>query len=130
MQDKDGKRWIQSYSPRPDGKLGSDSPAYQQHQGHWWWQDPESGSWYVVHDGQPWAHKYINRFKQEGLMNPQTGTQMVHTPDGSVLIVTPGKGADVYDGKSGAFKGHQDESALPPSQPKGPSNPFPAQPVE
>ncbi len=127
MQNKDGKWWIQSYSPRPDGSVGTDSPAYEQHQGHWWWQDDKSGSWYVVHDGQPWSHRYLSQFKQDGLVNPQTGTTMVHTPDGNVLVVTPGKGADVYDGKTGAFKEHRDQDQLPPVDQKPPKDPFPVE---
>ncbi|MBI3551094.1 MAG: hypothetical protein HY077_01135 [Elusimicrobia bacterium] len=123
MQNQDGKWWVQSFSPRPDGTMGSDSPAFTSHQGHWWWQDSK-GPWYVVHEAEPWSYRYLRRYKQEGLVHPESGVHMVHTPDGRVMVVTPGKGAVVYDGKTGKELERVREEDLPKQRPPDVSLPF------
>lgn len=131
LQNQDGKWYMQSYAPGKDGSLSPDSPAYSRHQGHWWYQDADGqGQWSVIHNGVPWSYSYLVRWKQNGLTNPDTGAQMVYTPDGNVMVVHPGKGATIYDPNTGKVIGRKKEGDLPtqpkyPSAPSGPNDPAP-----
>jgi hypothetical protein len=130
MQNQGNRWWMQSAStPKAPGESGDPaSPVLRWHQQHWWWQ-ADDGLWYVAHEGDAWAYRYISRWKQEGLVDTKTGAQMVYSDDGKVTVFTPGQGGTVYAAASGAVVGKvPDDHAGKPSAPIPPNAPFPPAP--
>ncbi|MBI3552896.1 MAG: hypothetical protein HY077_10300 [Elusimicrobia bacterium] len=90
------------------------------HEDHWWWQS--RGTWFVLHDGDAWVHRYISDWQQDGLAHPD-GSRMLYNPDGSrVGLLEPSAGARFYDAQSGVELGGLEENKLPkPHRPLAPS---------
>jgi hypothetical protein len=125
MQNQNDHWYMQTYSASAaGGSVGSDSPVLRWHQQHWWWQ-ADDGLWYVAHDGDSWAYRYISRWKQAGLVDSKTGAEMFYTTNGDVTVFTPGKGGTVYDATSGkVVQKVPDDQAGKPAPPLPPAVPF------
>ncbi len=75
----------------------------------------ESGIWFVVHDGQPWAWRHFQDWDAQGLFQPGSGTEMVYSNDFSrVAVITPGTGAEVFDAASGREVARIPKERMPP----------------
>lgn len=117
----DGRRWGRSSEGRwswleqADGRwwLWADAqePPLVWHESHWWWQS--RGRWFVLHDGQAWAYRYLPEWRQDGLAH-EDGSRILYSPDGGrVGLVEPGAGARFFDNESGEALGWTADKALP-----------------
>lgn len=116
---KKGKRWWISAGPK--------KPPLLLHRGHWWWK--QGKMWFILHDGEPWGFRYFSRWKREGFIHPGTGTQIVYSADGRrVAVITPGKGAALFDAYTGRLIRRFSESEMPkkprPKPPPGSVTPW------
>mgnify|MGYP001607513402 CR=1 FL=1 len=69
--------------------------------------------WFLLHEGQPWGHAYLERWRREGLVNA-SGAQMIYSSDGRRLaIVAPGEGAVLYDAATGEELDRWSEEEMP-----------------
>jgi hypothetical protein len=101
---RDGSRWW----ALADGRV-----PLVRHDGVWWTK--ESGMWFVLHDGQPWAWRRFHDWDAQGLVQPGTGTEMVYSKDfKTVAVITPGSGAEVFDAATGALLETIPEARMPP----------------
>ncbi|MDX6770397.1 MAG: hypothetical protein SF051_12755, partial [Elusimicrobiota bacterium] len=83
------------------------------HRGRWWTR--ERGVWFVLHEGEAWAWRRFARWEAEGLIHPGTGTAIVYSADfARAAVVTPGRGAVLFDAVSGAEIARWSEAELPP----------------
>lgn len=120
--DREGGRWwIQTPADEGAASAGKRPSALLWHAQHWWWQS--DGLWFLLHDGAPWGYRYFSQWKQEGLINPQSGTQMIYSADGSkVALVTPGHGAALFDAATGRQLAEWTEEQMPKRpKPKAPA---------
>lgn len=100
---KEGGRWWAWTSPEAKPVLW--------HQKRWWLS--AQGYWFLMHDGQPWGYWFLDRWGQEGFENV-AGQQIFYSADEKkVAVVTPGRGAELYDAATGAFLGSWGEDELP-----------------
>ncbi|MFI5348394.1 MAG: hypothetical protein ACHQ2Z_02525 [Elusimicrobiota bacterium] len=103
LQSEGGRWWA----------FAGDGGAQLYHDKVWWVK--ESGIWFVVHDGQPWAWRSFQDWDAQGLVQPATGTEMVYSKDFTrVEVITPGEGADFFDAATGAELGEIPEERLNP----------------
>ncbi|MDE2491610.1 MAG: hypothetical protein KGM24_12255, partial [Elusimicrobia bacterium] len=98
-----GKSWLWVYQ---DGRrwwaLAGDPAAPALNRSGAWWVRRQ-GVWLLVHDGALWAWRTFSDWRASGLFQPGTGVEMVYSRDlARVAIVTPGRGARVYDARTGA----------------------------
>lgn len=107
-----GRWWIQA----------SPESVLVRHSSRWWWQ--ANGVWFLLHEGQPWGYRYFPEWQSEGLINPGSGTIMIYSADGArIALVTPGRGAVVFDAYSGLEVSRLSEDQLPRRpQPRAPSH--------
>jgi hypothetical protein len=110
---RDGERWW--------AFAGDEGRAQLRHDGVWWTK--ERGIWFVVHDGQPWAWRSFQDWDAQGLFQPGTGTEMVYSKDfARVAVITPGRGAEVFDAATGRELAAIPEERMPPRRrPRVPS---------
>ena len=110
LQHSEGRWWLW---PSPK------DPVLLWHEDHWWWQS--RGTWFVLHDGEPWVYRYLNDWQQEGLAH-QDGTRMIFE-GGRVGVIEPGRGARVYAADDGAPLDALEEARLPErNHPTAPSS--------
>lgn len=90
------------------------------HDGVWWVK--ERGVWLVVHDGEPWAWRAFQDWDARGLFHPASGTEMVYSKDfARVAVISPGRGALVYDAATGEETAFVPEERMPARRrPKAP----------
>jgi hypothetical protein len=119
-----GGAWLWTYR---DGSrtwaLAGDPPEpLLRHDGAWWLKS--GGMWFVVHDGEPWALRNFSDWGAQGLFHPATGTQIVYSADYSrAAVITPGRGAEVFDARTGALIGTIPEDRMPATRrPRPPQN--------
>ena len=119
---KDGWLWQEKSSGHWWAFTEPSQPTWLWHGGHWWWKS--DGIWFLLHQGQPWGYRLFNEDRQEGLIHPGTGTQMVYSKDGSrVALVTPGDGAWLFDAQTGETLRRWTEDQMPPKhQPRAPTS--------
>lgn len=108
-----GGRWYSEF--KNDGRWWTYRPqsqtAYVRSQGFWWTKS--NGVWCILHDGTPWAVRHFRDWNANGLVQPDSQIEMVYSRDlTKVAVVTPEKGAEVFDAVSGDWLGHVEESAL------------------
>lgn len=117
-----GGHW--TWLGRSDNRWWIEAPASKAllwHAQHWWWKNKEM--WFLLHEGEPWGYRYFAEWKEEGLIHPGSGTQMIYSSDGSrVALVTPGHGAVLFDAETGRELGRWSEEQMP----KRPSPKIPA----
>ncbi len=105
--------WLYRDSLRWWGISGSGNAPLLYHQGAWWTN--EMGTWFIVHDGRPWAWREFREWGGSGLYNPASGIEMVYSRDlQRVAIISPGQGATVYDAVSGLEIVRIPEADMPP----------------
>ncbi len=99
----------------------ADGRAQVRHDGVWWTK--ESGVWFVVHDGAAWAWRSFQDWDAQGLFQPASGTEMVYSKDFSrVAVISPGRGAEVFDAATGEALARIPEERLPPRRrPRAPA---------
>lgn len=91
--------------PSPEGR------PLVNHQDRWWLE--AQGYWFLMHEGEPWGYWFIDRWGQEGFEHV-SGQQFFYSGDEKIIaIVTPGRGAELYDASSGALVESFDEAHLP-----------------
>lgn len=101
---RDGARWWALPAP---------GRAALRHEGAWWTK--ERGVWLLVHDGQPWVWRRFQDWDAQGLFHLGTGTEMVYSRDfARVALVTPGRGAAVFDARTGEEMARIPEEEMPP----------------
>jgi hypothetical protein len=80
--------------------------------GLWWVR--RKGLWFAVHDGQAWAWRSFQDWDAGGLYQPDTGMAMVYSRDfRRVALVTPGRGAEVFDARDGRLLARVPQNAMP-----------------
>lgn len=78
------------------------------HEDHWWWKLGDT--WFLLHQGQPWAYRWFGDWERAGLANLETGTRIVYSSDGlKAAVATPGEGVAVFDLRTGEEIGRQYE---------------------
>lgn len=86
--------------------------AQLRHDGVWWMK--ERGVWLVVHQGRPWAWRSFQDWDAQGLFEPGSGTEMIYSQDfARVAVITPGRGAEVYDAATGERLAEIPQERLP-----------------
>lgn len=81
------------------------------HRGRWWWRSMET--WFLLHEGEPWALRWMSLWRREGLIHPSSGTTILYSSDGARAAVrVPGQGAVLFDLRSGAALARWEEWEL------------------
>jgi hypothetical protein len=97
--------------------------AQVRREGVWWTK--ANGVWFAVHDGEAWARRSFQDWKAEGLFHPASGTEMVYSEDFRlVALVSPGRGAEVFDARTGEKVADIPEESLPPRRRPRPAPSF------
>ena len=105
--------WLYHEDARWWALAGHPPSACLRHGGLWWTK--MNGVWFVVHDGEPWIWRFFRDWDAQGLYHTATGTEMVYSKDFSrAAMITPGKGATVFDAASGAQIAVISEDQMPP----------------
>jgi hypothetical protein len=109
-----GGAWLPLYHDR-DGwwaLAGRPAAPLLRHGGAWWVKN--DGVWLVVHDGEPWAVRSFHDWDAQGLFHPGSGTEIVYSADyARAAVITPGRGAEVFDARTGASLGTIPEDQMP-----------------
>jgi hypothetical protein len=110
--DAEGWLWLQKSGKDWWAWTAESQPTWLWHQGHWWWKS--DGVWFLLHEGEAWGYRTFSERRQEGLIHPGTGTQMVYSADGDrVALITPGDGAWLFDAHSGEVLDRWTEAQMP-----------------
>jgi hypothetical protein len=103
-----GERWWAWTSPV--------RPTWLWNGGRWWWHSKDL--WFMLHEGEVWGYRMFQEYRKEGLIHPDSGSQMIYSNDGlRAALITPGDGAWLFDARTGETLQRWTEEQLP-AQPR------------
>lgn len=117
------ERWLWLWRDSARWWAAADAPyaSMLRHRGLWW--SKQKGVWFALHEGQLWSWRRFARWDAEGLIRLTDGVEIVYSADFTkVAVITPGKGAVLYDARTGAELGEWLETELPRRRPKAPDD--------
>lgn len=82
------------------------------HGGFWWWRTRDG--WFLLHEGEPWAHRLFADLGRYGILHPPSGLRVVYGaggrrmavlwPEGRWLLLDARTGAELARGAFPAKK--------------------------